>query len=322
MRGCRRWRCRYAARWRPRGWRWEILRHAMLSRAMPWRSAMPRSRAKCGAGRCSERRPHISPSMARPCCVRQRAMKGLGLAGRDAGLLRLLAGIDLDIADGVPSELVHLGLQALGERVAIDALDDVEQRQCLADLVGLQGADEMQDDIGMARLDRRPFRLRLLHAVLAEAALSRGDGFENALGPYASSTRRRARSRPDCARRRGAAAAICRRMSARSRGDGRTQRRHSWLPRIARPAARQRARRRKHQAVATAVVSYPQGEVSCVMLHAARGPIARRGEIEAARRPLVAYDCCPSNNGRPMLAPGSVGAATGRVILKNAIKSL
>ena len=39
-------------------------------------------------------------------------------------------------------------------------------------LVGLQRADQMQLDVGKACLQRRPFALRLLHAVLAEDALA------------------------------------------------------------------------------------------------------------------------------------------------------
>src|SRR5260370_278400 len=95
------------------------------------------------------------------------------LARHRARLLRFLAGIDLDIAIRSAAQPRHF----LGERgrqpLAVDRLDDVEQRHRLARLVGLQGADQVQIEVGIFRLQRREFLLRLLHAGLAEDTLAR-----------------------------------------------------------------------------------------------------------------------------------------------------
>ena len=62
----------------------------------PLRAAIFAVSAKCGAGASSTGGMHIRPEIARPYFSRQARDEGVGLAGRDAGLLRLLAGIDLD----------------------------------------------------------------------------------------------------------------------------------------------------------------------------------------------------------------------------------
>ena len=118
---------------------------------------------------------HISPSMERPKVSRHSATKAFRLAGGDAGLLRLLAGVDLHEE---PRALAH-ARHFLGERARelgpVDGLDHVEQVDRLAHLVRLQRTDQVELDAGMARFQRRPFACRLLHAVLAEAALARAD---------------------------------------------------------------------------------------------------------------------------------------------------
>ena len=79
----------------------------------------------------------------------------------------------------------HLPGELGGDLVAIDRLDDVEQRHCLLRLVGLQRSDQMQFDIGKFGLEDRPFRLGLLHPVFAEDAVAGfeqrpdGSGFES-----------------------------------------------------------------------------------------------------------------------------------------------
>jgi hypothetical protein len=54
-------------------------------------------------------------------------------------------------------------------------VDRIEQRHRLFRLVRLQRADEVELDAAMALLERGPFRLRLLHAILAEHALAGSD---------------------------------------------------------------------------------------------------------------------------------------------------
>ncbi len=98
--------------------------------------------------------------------------EGVGLHGRHAGLLLLLAGIDLHEDRQTPALLRHLLRQRLGQLGPVDALNDVEQRHRFLRLVGLQRADQVQFEIRPYRLQRRELALRLLHAVLAEHALA------------------------------------------------------------------------------------------------------------------------------------------------------
>ncbi len=146
----------------------------MLSPAMPCRRAISRSNAKCGAGASSERRDAHQPGDGEA----QAAAEGdeaVDACRQHAGLLRLLAGIDLDEERRLALLPLHFAGQRLGELRPVERLDDVEQRHRLLHLVGLQRADEMELEPGMAGFEGGKFRLRLLHAVLAEAALPGGD---------------------------------------------------------------------------------------------------------------------------------------------------
>ena len=118
------------------------------------------------------RRNAHHPFDASPWTSRQRATKATASRGIDAGLLRLRTGVDLNI-EFWHAALAHdlLG-QFGGDFLAVDRLDDVGQRNGFLRLVRLQRPDEMQLDIGEFRFQRRPFGLRLLHAVLAEDALA------------------------------------------------------------------------------------------------------------------------------------------------------
>src|SRR5262249_8889531 len=85
------------------------------------------------------------------------------------------AGIDLDEQRGraaLPGDFLG---QRLGEARPIDGMDGVEQRNRLLRLVRLQRAHEGKLDAAMALLERRPVRLRLLHAILAEHVVAGGD---------------------------------------------------------------------------------------------------------------------------------------------------
>ena len=61
----------------------------------PLRAAILAVSAKCGAGASLTGGMHISPEIGRPYFSRQLAMNASASAWRDAGLLRLFAGIDL-----------------------------------------------------------------------------------------------------------------------------------------------------------------------------------------------------------------------------------
>ena len=101
--------------------------------------------------------------------------EGLRLGRSDTGLLRLLAGVHLHEEARALAGARHFLGESARELRPVDGLDHVEQLNRLAHLVRLQRTDEVKLEAGMALLQRRPFRLRLLHAVLAEDALARGD---------------------------------------------------------------------------------------------------------------------------------------------------
>ena len=90
--------------------------------------------------------------------------EGVGLGGRDPGLLLFLADVDLDIeARGLAGTLDLLGQHA-GQLVAVESLDDVEEGHRLAGLIGLQRTDQPQlQTLAM----RAPAFHGLLNAVLA-----------------------------------------------------------------------------------------------------------------------------------------------------------
>ena len=105
-----------------------------------------------------------------------------GVPGSDARLLRFLAGIHLDETVGAPSGARHLCRQRFGKARPVDRLDDVEESDGIAHLVGLERADQMQHEIGTALAQRRKLVLRLLHPVLAEHSLTGGDRRLDGLG--------------------------------------------------------------------------------------------------------------------------------------------
>ena len=108
----------------------------------------------------------------------------VGLGRQHAGLLRLLASIDLHEEARALARSGHFLGESAGELRAIDRLDHVEQRDRLAHFVGLKRPDEMKLDVGMALLQQRPFGMRLLHAILAEHALTGGDRFLDHIGRH------------------------------------------------------------------------------------------------------------------------------------------
>ena len=104
--------------------------------------------------------------------VAAQAQQAGGLLRHDAGLLRLLAGVDLDEELQAPALLGHLLGDGCGDLGPVDGVDRIEQGDGLLGLVGLQRADQVQLDVGIALAQRRPLGLGLLHAVLAEQAMA------------------------------------------------------------------------------------------------------------------------------------------------------
>ena len=79
--------------------------------------------------------------------------------------------------------LRHLLCDGARDLRPVDGVDGVEEGDGLLRLVGLQRANQVQLDAGIALLQRRPFALRLLHAVLAEPAVAGVENRHNALRP-------------------------------------------------------------------------------------------------------------------------------------------
>ena len=194
--------------------------------------------------------------------------EGVGLAGFDARLLGLLAGIHLDEAIGPAVLLRHLGRKQPGKLLPVQAFDGVEKPDRFANLVGLQRPDEMKPDIGKLLLQAGPFGQRFLDPILAEQALAGRDrradircglglrhGDQGHLGRVAPG---RDRSRGDAGPDRRQAFRRCRhcpppaswRKDARicRKWKGRTARHRPFLRRLARPSrcvmAHERPRKR------------------------------------------------------------------------------
>ena len=62
----------------------------------PLRAAILAVSAKCGAGGSLTGGMHISPEIVQAIFLAAACNESVGIAGRDAGLLRFLAGIELD----------------------------------------------------------------------------------------------------------------------------------------------------------------------------------------------------------------------------------
>ena len=103
-------------------------------------------------------------------CLATEGNERIGVAGRDPGLLRFLSGIDLHVESRRASPSLDFGPQDLRKTGSVEGLDDVEEGDRLAGLVGLQGADKPKLKAVAASL---PALHGLLHAILAEHSLPR-----------------------------------------------------------------------------------------------------------------------------------------------------
>jgi hypothetical protein len=136
-----------------------------------WRSGFVGRRQAHQAG---DRQPEFVPAPSNEI---------VRLLRQHARLLRLATGIDLDQQSrsaALPGDLLG---QRLGQAWTVQGMNHVEQRHRLARLVGLQGPNQMQLDIRVEVLQRRPFGLGLLHPVLAEHPLTSRDHGFNGLAP-------------------------------------------------------------------------------------------------------------------------------------------
>ena len=197
--GCRRWPSRRGRWWRRRRWR---VRSRPTCPSTAFRRRPPpasfASSAKCGPGFSSTGGMHIRPSMARPCTARQRSTKATASRGLDAGLLRFRAGIDLDV------EPRRLALPGRSPWPARRRSFRGRRSRCTSNsatasfaLLDCSGPIRCSSMSGNSLLQRRPFALRFLHAVLAEDALAGLDDRTDVGGARRSSRRRPASPRPD-----------------------------------------------------------------------------------------------------------------------------
>ncbi len=129
-----------------------------------------------------DRRNAHQPVDREPVHVAAARDERIHVAGKHARLLRLLARIDLHEQAEAPPLLLHLRRDRAGDLVAVDGVDGIEQRHRVRRLVRLQRTDEVQSKVGKFRFQRRPFRLRFLHAVLAEVALAGRDHRPDGVG--------------------------------------------------------------------------------------------------------------------------------------------
>ena len=100
--------------------------------------------------------------------------ESIGLVRQNPGFLGFGADIHFDETGNTPVLPLHFLGQSGGEFGPVEGFDHVEQRHRLFDLVGLEGADEMQGQVWETGLKGGKFPLRLLHPVLAENPLAGG----------------------------------------------------------------------------------------------------------------------------------------------------
>src|SRR5579872_5067792 len=119
-----------------------------------------------------ERRDTHEPLDAEAVFAAAGGDEAVGVGRRNPGLLRFLASVDLDVEARRRSPR----LDGVGQRPRqprpVERLDDVEQGERVLDLVRLQRADQPQFE---PFAPAGPAALGLLHPVLAEAPLARGE---------------------------------------------------------------------------------------------------------------------------------------------------
>jgi len=103
------------------------------------------------------------------------ADEGVGVFRKDPGLLRFGAGVDLNEKTRAAVLAAHFLGDRSGDFRAVEAFDDVEERDRVRRLVRLQGPDEMEFNVRKLGAQRRPFRLRFLDAVFPENAMAGGE---------------------------------------------------------------------------------------------------------------------------------------------------
>ena len=125
---------------------------------------------------------HISPEIAQTVAIAAGGEKGVGVLRLHAGLLRLGAGIDLDEEQGLRPCLA-ISLASASARLARStewmASNSATASRALFDCSEPTRCNSRPP---MARDQRRPFGLGLLHPVFAEHALSGGDDRLDRLG--------------------------------------------------------------------------------------------------------------------------------------------
>ena len=101
-------------------------------------------------------------------------MKASASAGAEPPFCGPVPGVALAEGLGAAAAARDLVGDGAGQPGVVDGLDGVEQRHGALHLVALQAADEVQPQIRMVGLERRPFCFRFLDPVLAEHAVPGG----------------------------------------------------------------------------------------------------------------------------------------------------
>jgi len=110
----------------------------------------------------------LDRKLQRPAC----RDKPVRLRRHHSGLLRLFARVDLDETAARRARTVKLPRQMLCQFLPVEGLDHIEQRDRIAHLVGLQRPHQVKLKIVQSFPSFGPVSLGLLHAVLAEHALT------------------------------------------------------------------------------------------------------------------------------------------------------
>ncbi len=140
----------------------------MDSSLSPWRSASPRSwrnHPRASSARSTAGGMAISPCSRMWSSPASASRAAATSPGAKPLLLDSPPTLTSSSASTTRPRTARAPVALAGQLQTIDGLDDVEERESIPDLVGLQVADEMP---GHRAPERRHLVLRLLHAVFAE----------------------------------------------------------------------------------------------------------------------------------------------------------
>lgn len=107
--------------------------------------------------------------------------EGIGVSGRDAGLLRFIPDIDLDQQVGRPAFTLDGVGNRVGEFWPVQHINHIGNANRVTRLVGLQPADDVQPHARMGCAQGGEFGRGFLHPVFPEHGLPDGEGGDHRL---------------------------------------------------------------------------------------------------------------------------------------------